>query len=148
MIVIKSVLPTYRDHGDSRVVVCTKMRLVIWKRKAFSLFDSALDWPVLEYVKFRSEHRVLWLGVHLLGPDFQHVYGGDTIIFADTPVNIMRIWRVQRCWREIRAHLCMLAVGMITHARLGKACALQAFPELVRMIWALAGGCAWICASD
>jgi hypothetical protein len=154
MLVIQSVPPTYHDHGDWKLVVCTKMRLVIWKGKVFSrltantarcaqpvdlgptMFDSALDWPVIDYVKFRSKNRVLWLGVQLPGPDFQHVYGTNPVIFADTPVKIMHIWRVQRRWREIRARRRNLAVCMMTHARLGKACALQAFPELVKMILA------------
>lgn len=154
MLVIKSVPPTYRDHGDWKLVVCTQMRLVIWKGKVYSrltantalhaheradlgytIFDSAVDWPVVDYVRERGK-QVLWLGVQLPGPDFQHVYGESPMIFADTRVKTMHIWRVQRRWREIRARRRNLAVCMMTHARLGKACALQAFPELVKMILA------------
>jgi hypothetical protein len=156
MIVSLRILPTYHAHGDSRLVVLTQMQMVIWKGRGFTrlispargvrhvdlgpaMFESAPDWPALEWIRWiGSGKRMLWIKAVFPG-QFQNdrfFNGYDQFIFADTPVKFMHIWRVQRRWREIRARRRNLAVCMMTHARLGKACALQAFPELVKMILA------------
>lgn len=78
-----------------------------------------------------------WLGLYFsqFGPGAQteeHVFHNLRLDYLPLDTGcIPRLLFVLRLNRK-RNHL--LAVGMMTHARLGKACALNRFPEVVKMV--------------